>query len=62
MGHWEKSKLQWHEVSVTYCELCGQIIPSDMWVADVNGENKDFCTPECEEIYLYYWLPKYGED
>ena len=47
------------ETNIINCQLCGQMIPKDLWVANLDGERKVFCSPECEEIYLQYWLPKY---
>lgn len=61
MGHWEKSGLQWYETSVTNCQLCGKMIPADIWVAHVGAERKIFCDPGCEELYKEYWLKKYAD-
>jgi hypothetical protein len=44
----------------TYCELCGQLIPGRYWIADVGGTEHAFCSPEHEEKYISYWLPRHG--
>ena len=46
------------ETSVTPCECCGQIVARRLWVAEVAGEERRFCTPECEELYRTYVLRK----
>jgi ribosomal protein L24E len=61
LGHWKKIDTQWHETSVINCELCGQMVPRDVWIATVEGDGKTFCNPECERVYRDYWLPKYGK-
>jgi ribosomal protein L24E len=60
MGRWEKPHLAWHETTMLNCALCGKIIPGKIWVTEVEGETRYFCTPDCERLYHEYWLPKYG--
>jgi hypothetical protein len=32
-----------------------------VWTAEVGGERADFCDPDCEALFVDYWLPRYGE-
>jgi hypothetical protein len=60
MGHWQKTKAGWHDTSLIHCDLCGKIVPGDVWVAEVAKEMRNFCDTDCERLYVEYWLPKYG--
>jgi len=57
MGRFEPRQQRWWETQVVHCSLCGQMIPSDVWVAD---DGMRFCEERCEELYRSYWVPKYG--
>lgn len=61
MGHYQATHLAWYETTMLNCALCGKIIPGDLWVAEVEGQTHYFCSPDCERLYVEYWLPKYGE-
>lgn len=61
MGHYQETRRAWHETTLLTCELCGKIIPGNIWVADIEAQEHYFCTPDCERLYLSYWLPKYGK-
>jgi hypothetical protein len=58
MGQWEKRRLRWYETSILNCQLCGKMIPADLWVSEANGERLEFCSPECERLY---WKHMKGE-
>lgn len=60
MGHYQASHVAWYETMMLHCALCGKIIPGDIWVAEIEGQPQFFCTPDCERLYIEYWLPKYG--
>lgn len=63
MGRWETKNTDYTsylDSRVTNCDLCGKMIPKEVWVSEVNGEDRHFCNKECEAMYLNYWLPKYG--
>ncbi|MDH3397366.1 MAG: hypothetical protein OEM81_05970, partial [Acidimicrobiia bacterium] len=34
------------------CEYCGKNIPRYVWIEDIDGERRPFCTPEVADIYL----------
>ena len=57
MGRQVARAQRWWETNVVTCDLCGQMIPSDLWVSD---EGLRFCALRCEELYRSYWIPKYG--
>jgi len=59
MSKWKKRKINWYETNVISCELCGQVLTQDIWVSEIDGVEKWFCSPSCERLYLEYWLPKY---
>ena len=60
MGHWETLETTWWETNVTNCSFCGEMIPRQEWVSEVEGQKRVFCSPECEQLYLDYWVPKHG--
>lgn len=60
-GHWEAPPQPWWETRVVNCTICGQMIPRQRWVAEVEGVQRSFCSPDCEQLYRSYWLPKYGQ-
>ena len=57
-GTWERLTGDWWQTDVTNCELCGQVIPRDMWRS---GDGHGFCSQDCDERYRTYWLPRYGQ-
>lgn len=54
MGRWEPITTQVWETVVTPCECCGQVVPRRLWVAEVDGSERRFCSPACEELYATY--------
>ena len=61
MGRWEKLNFPWYQIQIINCSMCGRMIPYRIWLVDFHGEEKKFCGPECERLYLEYWLPTHGE-
>ena len=57
MGHWQDNTASWYEQQMTYCTLCGRLVPKHLWIARIHEEPKTFCSPECEDLYRDYWLP-----
>lgn len=57
MGRWEKNTAKWYEQTMLYCELCGKIIPKNLWIVDEEGEALVFCNPGCEQLYRDYRVP-----
>ncbi|MCL5957939.1 MAG: hypothetical protein M1358_01265 [Chloroflexi bacterium] len=63
MGHWETRNTDYTsylDANVVNCDLCGKMIPKEIWINEVEGETKQFCDDRCEAMYISYWLPKYG--
>jgi len=60
MGEWRRAETGYLKASRIHCELCGQLIPGRYWVEVVEGSERTFCSPEHEEKYVSYWLPRYG--
>jgi hypothetical protein len=46
------------ETVVTPCDCCGQVVAKRLWVTDVDGTERRFCGPACEELYRRYVAPK----
>jgi hypothetical protein len=59
-GRWQPIETQVWEVNVTPCECCGQIVARRLWIADVDGSERRFCGPPCEELYRRYVLKREG--
>jgi hypothetical protein len=51
MGRWEEIKHEIWDTVVTPCDCCGQVVARHMWIAEVNGVQRQFCSPGCEELY-----------
>jgi hypothetical protein len=58
MGTWRDINAAWYKLQLVYCDLCGQIIPRRLWVAEVDGADRTFCSPSCEHLYRTYYLPE----
>jgi len=56
-GHWETIDSDWWDPNVINCQMCGQMIPRDIWVAD---DGLRVCSYQCDHLYRSYWLPLYG--
>jgi len=59
MGQWATCTRNWYEVSVINCHLCGKMLPGRVWRGQVGDQERDFCNPDCEEMYFGYWAPRY---
>ena len=57
-GHWHSAKVGYLKPHSLRCELCGQLLPGRYW-RDEAG--KAFCGQRHHQLYLSYWLPKYGD-
>ena len=53
-GNWQTLAPQVWETVVTPCDCCGQVVAKRLWVVDVAGQERRFCSPECEELYRRY--------
>ena len=50
-GRWEDHQPRWYEQTMTYCELCGVLIPSRQWVVRLGGRVRVFCGADCARLY-----------
>jgi hypothetical protein len=57
MGHWEALRPEVWETVVTPCDACGQVVPTRVWRAEVEGRELRFCSETCEQLYREYVLP-----
>jgi hypothetical protein len=57
-GTWRRLTPQIWETVVTPCDCCGQVVAKQLWVVDVEGEERRFCGPECEQLYRDYVVPR----
>jgi endogenous inhibitor of DNA gyrase (YacG/DUF329 family) len=60
VGRWKELNIPWYETSTVSCALCGQFIPRRVWVAQVAGDLRSFCSRRCEQTYRQYWLPRHA--
>lgn len=61
MGEWEPLQAPWWDTKVVNCMFCGEMIPQRMWVSELAGKLRVFHSPECEQLYLEYWVPRHGQ-
>jgi len=60
LGRWQKNDLPWYETNILTCDLCGKMIPHQIWLVEFEEKELKFCNEECENLYFNYWLPKHG--
>ena len=60
MGEWREMEISYLKANRAACDLCGHPIARRYWSAEIAGEPRVFCSPEHEQKYLTYWLPRYG--
>lgn len=53
-GSWQTLAPQVWETVVTPCDCCGQVVARRLWVVEVGGAERRFCSPECETLYRDY--------
>src|SRR5437764_15431694 len=60
MGEWEEVSISYRDSDGHYCECCGKHVPRYMYVACVDGAKHRFCSPDCADLFEWYWLPRYS--
>ncbi|MBS1862173.1 MAG: hypothetical protein JSS68_10740 [Actinobacteria bacterium] len=60
-GNWQPFERSWHDTEVVNCDVCGRLIPTRAWVFDGGEGQLRACSPECEELYFSYVVPRHGE-
>jgi hypothetical protein len=58
VGQWKAKEISYLKANRDACALCGHPIAIRYWGADVDGEPKMFCSPEHEQLYYDYLLPR----
>jgi hypothetical protein len=62
MSRWIENDAQWYEQRMVHCNGCGRLIAKHFLVSEATGEQRIFCSEDCEQIYLDYVLPERGRD
>ena len=58
MGVWREQNPAVWETVVTPCDCCGQVVAKRLWIVEIDGREQRFCSPECEELFREYVLPR----
>ena len=58
MGEWVQLRPEIWDTVVTPCDCCGQVVARQLWVVDVEGVQRRFCSTRCEELYRTYVVPQ----
>jgi hypothetical protein len=59
-GHWVEPKRAWNDTDVSYCQVCGRLVPRRFWVFEGGRGSVAACEPACEDLYENYLKPTYG--
>ena len=59
-GRWVDPARSWNDTTVSYCQVCGRLIPRRSWVFDGGKGDVTACGPDCEDLYIDYLKPAYG--
>ncbi len=51
-GEWIEREPMYLSFDVYNCQYCGKNIPRFVWIENIDGHKKPFCTPEVADIYL----------
>jgi hypothetical protein len=54
MGRWVQLSPEIWDTVVTPCDCCGQVVARQLWIADVDGCERRFCSTRCEELFRTY--------
>ena len=60
-GHWVDPQRSWNDTTVSYCQVCGRLIPRRSWVFADGPREIAACSPDCEDLYQDYLKPTYGD-
>jgi hypothetical protein len=60
MGKWEEVEISYRDHHGYYCACCGKQVARRLYVEIVAGIEGRFCSPDCADLYAWYWLPRYG--
>ena len=51
-GEWIEREPMYLSFDVYNCDYCGKNIPRFVWLEDIDGAKRPFCTPEVADVYL----------
>jgi len=51
-GEWIEREPMYLSFDVYNCDYCGKNIPRFVWLEDIDGDKRPFCTPEVADVYL----------
>lgn len=51
-GDWIEREPMYLSFDVYNCDYCGKNIPRFVWLEEIDGEKRPFCTPEVADVYL----------
>lgn len=51
-GTWIEREPSYLSFDVHNCEYCGKNIPRHVWLEDIDGVQRPFCSPKVAEVYL----------
>jgi ribosomal protein L24E len=57
-GRWVELRPQVWETVVTPCDACGQVVAKQLWLVEVDGTERRFCSERCESLFREYVLPR----
>ena len=57
-GVWRETSPAIWETVVTPCDCCGQVVAKRLWIVELDGAERRFCGPACEQLYREYVLPR----
>ena len=57
-GTWTTLRPQIWETVVVPCECCGQVVAKQLWTVEIEGAERRFCSPECEQLYRDYVIAR----
>ena len=55
---WIERNVSWHDLTVEYCEVTGQLLPKRYWSFEVDGRVLKAAHPRFEQLYVEYVLPR----
>ena len=51
-GEWIEREPMYLSFDVYNCNYCGKNIPRHVWLEDIDGDDRPFCTPDVADVYL----------
>lgn len=61
-GTWREQAPAVWETVVTPCDCCGQVVAKRLWIVQTGDGERRYCSPECEQLYQEYVVPRLAVD